>query len=339
MDPVSHILGMTAPPPPGRVIGRTRRDRPLVAYRLGRGPARVSVIAGCHADEPVGPRFARSLVAYLSEGKDRDAWLDRATWWIVPDANPDGAAANAAWIRSIGDAADLDAYLRHVVRELPGDDVEFGFPRSPTDGGARPETRAIHAWWSDDDTPFAMHASLHGMAFAGGPWFLLDPAWVERSAPLRRTLSGLAAELGYALHDVERHGDKGFVRIERGFCTRPRASAMAAHFHAAGDPESAARFRPGSFEVVREWGGDPLTIVSELPLFVTPGVGDAVGPPDPEAIAWRERIDAWRARVSADASTRVGEEAREAGLVPMPVRDQLRLMGAFLFAGLSLTGA
>ena len=37
-------------------------------------------------------------------------------------------------------------YLRNVVRERPGDDVEFGFPRGDDDTAARPENRAVAAF-------------------------------------------------------------------------------------------------------------------------------------------------------------------------------------------------
>ena len=52
--------------PDGEIIGYTRKRRPLLAHRFGRGRCRVSLIAGCHADEPVGPRFLNHLVGYLS---------------------------------------------------------------------------------------------------------------------------------------------------------------------------------------------------------------------------------------------------------------------------------
>ena len=81
--------------------------------------------------------------------------------------------------------------------------------------------------------------------------------------------------------------------------------------------------------------GDPLTLVSEMPLFLTPGVGETLGPPDPVAAAWKARIDAWglaldQGRPPAEAAA----EAEEAGLSPMPVRDQMILQWTFVAAGL-----
>ena len=47
----------------GIELGRSRENRPIYGFRTG-NPAgrRVSIIAGAHADEPVGPELARRLV-------------------------------------------------------------------------------------------------------------------------------------------------------------------------------------------------------------------------------------------------------------------------------------
>jgi hypothetical protein len=319
-------------------LGVSREGRPIMGYRVGRGRVRVSLLAGCHADEPVGPRLLRHLVPLLASLPPEHDLLDGIQWWIVPHANPDGELRNRSWQEGLERALDLPAYLRGALRELPGDDMEFGFPRGSGDDGARPENQAILRWWRSGDEPFHLHVSLHGMAFAAGPWFLLEPAWIDRTAGLRRSLSRLVGAMGYELHDVERRGEKGFVRVEKGFATRPDSQAMRRHFLERDDPETASRFRPSSMEAVRALGGDPLTLVPELPLFLTPGVGRELGPPDPVAEAWRERIAGWRARLAheemAEATAReVRAEAERAGLRPMPLRDQLALQWAFIVAG------
>lgn len=323
-------------------IGRSREDRPVVAYRVGAGPRRVSLIGGCHADEPVGPRLLGRLARTLETLPADDPLLRSFEWWILPHVNPDGAERNAAWQHPGMEAYGLAEYLAGRVRELPGDDIEFGFPRDPDDDGARPEPAAAACWWSTADGPFDVHATLHGMAFAAGPWFLIEPAWVVRTGELRAYLADRAAELGYVLHDVERLGDKGFHRIERGFATRPSSIAMHEHFLAIDDPETAARFRPSSMEHVREIGGDPLTLVSEMPLFLLPGVGETLGPPDPALEEWRERIAGWSARIAEsddgarkDAMRDIDEEAHTLGLRPMPVEDQMRLQWAMVGVALA----
>jgi hypothetical protein len=334
MLPIEPILAPASPtPPPGRSIGRSREGREIFAYRFGRGPLRLSLIAGCHADEPVGPATLRRLVAFLAARPEDDPLLAAATWSIVPHVNPDGEERNRAWsdvtlpaVDSRGEADrvfDLAAYARSTVRELPGDDMEFGFPRSADDAGARPENRAVAAFLAEA-APFHLHASFHGMFFASGPWFLLEPAWIDRTAGLRADLRRQVAEMGYRVYDVDRGGEKGFSRIDVGFTTRPDSRAMAAYFLARGEPETAAKFRPSSMEYARSLGGDPLTMVSEMPLFLTP---PATGPDTFGDPALRAEL----ARLSLTASPEaVRAEAARRGLRGMPLRDQMRLQLAYL---------
>lgn len=355
--PLDAILRRRAAPPPARQLGTSRQGRPIEGYRLGHGPLRVSLIAGCHADEPVGPALLTRLVGELAARRDDDPLLARVTWSIVPHTNPDGAAANAAWsgttvalggdgeARPIGPedpgslerGFDLPRYAAHVVREPPGEDVEFGFPRSPEDGGARPENRAVAAFLAED-APFDLHATLHGMAFAVGPWFLLEPAWVGRTAALRGNLARRVRRMGYRLHDVDRGGEKGFSRIETGFSTRPDSGAMAAYFRGRGDEATAALFRPSSMEHVRSLGGDPLTLVSEMPLFLVdedaPGAGER--PPLPVGGHGKEAFATWLQELAASGSGREARrEAARCGVVPMPLGDQMHLQLAFLEEGLA----
>jgi hypothetical protein len=77
---------------------------------------------------------------------------------------------------------------------------------------------------------------------------------------------------------VDRGGEKGFVKLADGFATRPDSRAMQAHFRGLGEDATAALFRPSSMETVRALGGDPLTIVSEMPLFLTDAGGEITGP-------------------------------------------------------------
>jgi hypothetical protein len=173
------------------------------------------------------------------------------------------------------------------------------------------------------------------MGFAAGPWFLIEEAWKDRCDLLKERCVARVHELGYVLHDVERNGEKGFFRLDRGFCTRADSRYMREHFMQQGDKEMAALFRPSSMETIRSLGGDPLTLVSEMPLFITPGVGEELGPPDPVAREWKERIDGWRAQVHrADGPEAVSAAAEAGGLRPMPIRDQMILQWTFIAAGL-----
>lgn len=321
----------------GVSIGSSRDGREIRGHRFGRGPVRVSLIGGCHADEPVGPRLLRHLVGYLASLPADDPLLAGVEWWIIPHLNPDGEARNASWQTPGADQYELGSYLAGAVRELPGDDVEFAFPRDASDHDGRPESRAAYDWWAEADGPFHVHATLHGMAFAAGPWYLIEPGWAERADGLMRRCESEVEMLGYTLHDVEREGEKGFVRIRRGFTSRPASDRMREHFLALGDADTAALFRPNSMETIRSFGGDPFTAVSEMPLFLIPGVGETLGPPDPVAVQWAARIDGWRARLADGAApSAITDESLEAGVEPMPVMDQMRLQWGFVAAGIGL---
>lgn len=327
------LKSSAAPPGPGE-LGLSRKGRPIHGFRFGNGGTRVSLIGGCHADEPVGPRMLNHLCGYLNSLTASDPLLTDFDWWIVPHINPDGEILNRRWYQDTDKRYNLLGYLRHVTRELPGDDIEFCFPETAGDEGARPENRAVYDWWKTAGE-FHLHVSFHGMGFAAGPWFLIDEAWRNRIDLLKDRCVRTVNHMGYQLHDVERHGEKGFVRLGKGFCTRPDSRNMRRHFVQLGDDETAAKFKPSSMETIRAFGGDPLTLVSEMPLFITPGVGVELGPPDPVAQEWQTRIEKWRQRArAAQHDTDLADELDQSEIRPMPVGDQMRLQLVFLAAGL-----
>lgn len=240
-------------------IGESEDGRPLVGYVVGSGPKRVSLIAGSHSDEPVGPESLRALVrAFIIAPEKFVQYLEEYTFIIIPHVNPDGEARNSAWI---DEWPRLEAYLRYSFRELPGRDIEFGYPEM------RQENKAVSTFLRDHG-PFAMHASLHGMGFSDGALLLIDQNWVDRTTGLAQSYVQLATKNGLRMHDHDRGGAKGFYYLGPGFTTTPRGDAMRTHFLSEGDPEMASKFHDSSMEFVRSLGGDPLCVVTELPLFV-----------------------------------------------------------------------
>ena len=128
LDVAPAILDVRPVAGGGIPLGFSREGRPIRGYRLGHGEERISLIAGCHADEPVGPRFLRQLAGYLETRTADDPLLTHYEWWIIPHTNPDGEVRNRIWCSEEKLAFDPSQYLRHTVREGPGDDIEFGFP-------------------------------------------------------------------------------------------------------------------------------------------------------------------------------------------------------------------
>lgn len=321
----SHLI-------PSHPIGTSREGREIHGFCIGSGPIKISLIAGCHADEPVGPHLLTKLVNLLYALAPEDPLLTEYQWYIVPHTNPDGREVNNRWWRSDQKEVDLVNYLRYRVRELPGEDIEFGFPRNAKDSGARRENHAIYKWWKQFNTSFDLHASLHGMGFAAGPWYLVEQAWEDRIDFLKSECLRFVRQHGYRPHDVEREGEKGFFRLGRGFCTRPDSHNMRKFFLAQRDEKTASLFFPSSMETIRSFGGDCLTIVSEMPLFLLPDAGINIGPPDTAAEAWKERIATWQTLLETPEIIR--EEAQGFDLQGMNIPDQMRFQWHFICSAL-----
>ncbi len=243
----------------GQVIGHSEQGRDIVGIVIGDGPIKVSLVAGAHADEPAGSETLLRWVEALRAGHAKPQAA--CTYVIVAHVNPDGEAANRPWIDAWPDPL---AYLAHRVREKPGRDVEFAYP----DG--RAENAGVSAFLREHG-PYDLHLSLHGMAAATGAWHLIERSWVDRTAGLRRDYARAVGETGLPLFDWDRAGDKGFHYIEPGFATTPTGVAMREHFQREGDDATAQRFGDSSMEFIQSLGGDPLCMVTELPLFLVRG--------------------------------------------------------------------
>ncbi|WP_420310279.1 M14 family zinc carboxypeptidase [Streptomyces sp. YS-B37] len=143
-----------------RRVGTSRAGTPLWLLSVGHGSRQALVVAGPHANEPVGGatvlRLAERVLAdrRLSEGAD-------ATWNLLLCLDPDGSRRNEGWLSG---PYSLGRYFRNFFRP--------GFLEQPEwlpDGaaGARlPETRALLAV-QDELRPF-LQCSLHGVDVGGG---------------------------------------------------------------------------------------------------------------------------------------------------------------------------
>jgi hypothetical protein len=295
-------------------LGQSEEGRPLYGVVMGTGPRTVSLVAGAHADEPVGPETLRTLILEGLRRPDHlDGLFEAYRFVIVPHVNPDGEARNRPWIEQWPGA---EAYIQHRVRELPGRDIEFGYP------AMRPENRIV-ASFLRAHAPMHLHMSLHGMGIAEGAMLLIERHWTFRTQPLRDAYAAAVTAAGLALHDHNRKGEKGFFYIEPGFTTTPEGDAMRTFFRAQGDLEMAARFHDSSMEYVRSLGGDPLCLVTELPLFtLRRDEADAAG----SASAYR----AFRAQLPdlvrrAQRGQDIGADLEAFGIRPVPLQTLKRL--------------
>jgi hypothetical protein len=247
----------------------------------------MSLIAGNHADEPVGPETLRSFVIEgLANRKKMEPWLRRFQFVVVPHTNPDGEARNHRWMEKW---PDPKAYLQHAVREKPGRDLEYGYPEM------RPENKHVSSFLHEHG-PFDLHASLHGMSAGEGALLLINRPWTFRTQSLRDDFVTAAAAAGLPMHDHNRKGEKGFFWIEPGFQTTPRGDAMRTFFRAQDDAATARRFHDSSMEFVASLGGDPLSLVTEIPLFLIQSGGSNRHRPE-RYLELRDRLPEIRARL------------------------------------------
>ena len=303
-------------------LGESEDGRPLYGVELGRGPCVVSLIAGAHADEPVGPETLRTLV--LDGLRHREALaslFEVCRFVIVPHINPDGEARNRAWIRTW---PSVEAYLGEAVREAPGRDLEFGFP------AMRRENRLVSSFLQDR-APFHLHMSLHGMGFSDGAMLLIERHWAFRTEALRRGFARAAEAEGLALHDHNRKGEKGFFYIEPGFTTTPEGEAMRTYFHALGEDETARHFHDSSMEYVRSLGGNPLCLVTELPLFLV-RQGEARPGHPAGYLRFKEALPRLKLRVVRGEP--VWKQLHRYGVRALPLPNALRLQLRALELGL-----
>lgn len=295
-------------------IGESEEGRPIDAVTLGTGPLAIGLVAGHHADEPVGPETLRTLVVEGLRRRDELAPLwARARLVVVPHVNPDGEARNRRWISQWPDVA---SYITGAIRELPGRDLEFGYP------DLRPENRAVSAFLARHG-PYALYGSLHGMGFSEGAMLLIDRRWGYRTVELQAGFAAAAADAGLPLHDHNRRGEKGFFYLGPGFATTPEGSAMRAFFEAAGDAETARGFRASSMDFVRALGGDPLCIVTELPLFRLPRTGEQQPGVPATYLAFRDALPELRFRLGRGEN--VSTELHDFDPQPVDLATAVRL--------------
>jgi len=318
-------------------IGTSREGRPLGGVVLGDGPLTVSLIAGAHADEPVGPETLRTLIlaACDPEAPLMDL-LQRVRFVIVPHINPDGEARNTPWMDAW---PSLSAYLQHRVREKPGDDLEFGFPTM------RPENRAVSQFLRRHG-PMDLHLSLHGMGISEGFFLLIERHWGFRTEALQEALRAEAEQMELGLHDHNRKGEKGFFYLGPGFNTTPEGTAMRTFFRAQHNPAEARSFHQSSMEFVRSLGGDPLCMVTELPLFLIAPTADAPGTDTPGTdtpghpatyLACREALAELALERTAATAAALDEVRSTYGLAPLPLREAIRLQLLVIQEGITNT--
>ncbi|MFG2129940.1 M14 family zinc carboxypeptidase [Streptomyces sp. NPDC048751] len=172
-----------------RRIGTSRAGTPLWLLSVGHGSRHVLVVAGPHANEPVGGATALRLAERaladprLTEGAD-------TTWNLLLCVDPDGLRRNEGWLPG---PYTLGHYFRNFFR--PGFLEQPEWLPDGAAGATLPETRALLEL-QDELRPF-LQCSLHGVDVGGGFVELTHdlPGLADRVAHTAARL-GIPRELG-----------------------------------------------------------------------------------------------------------------------------------------------
>ncbi|MEV0203893.1 M14 family zinc carboxypeptidase [Streptomyces sp. NPDC050788] len=143
-----------------RRVGTSRAGHPMWLLSIGHGSRQALVVAGPHANEPVGGgtalRLAERALAdpRFTEGAD-------ATWNLLLSLDPDGLRRNEGWLQG---PYTLGRYFRNFFR--PGFLEQPEWLPDGAAGAALPETRTLLEL-QDELRPF-LQCSLHGVDVGGG---------------------------------------------------------------------------------------------------------------------------------------------------------------------------
>jgi len=172
-----------------RRVGTSRGGTPLWLLSVGHGSRQALVVAGPHANEPVGGATALRLAERALADPRLTGEAD-ATWNLLLCVDPDGARRNEGWLSG---PYTLGHYFRHFFR--PGFLEQPEWLPDGADRAALPETRALLDL-QDELRPF-FQCSLHGVDVGGGFVELTRdlPGLAERVAQTAARL-GIPRELG-----------------------------------------------------------------------------------------------------------------------------------------------
>ncbi|MEU1474208.1 M14 family zinc carboxypeptidase [Streptomyces sp. NPDC005760] len=288
-----------------RRAGTSRAGNPLWLLSVGHGSRQALVVAGPHANEPVGGgtvlRLAERVLADPRLTVEADA-----TWNLLLCLDPDGLRRNEGWLRG---PYSLDRYFRNFFRPGFGEQPEW-LPDG-AEAAALPETRTLLAL-QDELRPF-LQCSLHGVDVGGG--------FVE----LTRDLPGLARRVAHTAARLRIPRELGPYDTLYWPCLGPavyrippprRGDLVAAITEAAVESTWYHPHRHGT-----------VTAVVEAPMWGVAGVEDGSTPADAAAVLRTVSHTLRRdARLLEDVLARIRPHvsaAPDAARLLAPVKDYL----------------
>ncbi|ONI75835.1 hypothetical protein BWI15_08470 [Kribbella sp. ALI-6-A] len=310
-----------------RRLGTSRLGEEIHLVSIGSGPREALVVAGPHANEPVGfltvPYLAESLCPESSSATMGPLSAEY-TWHFIGCLDPDAARLNEGWY---GGPFTRRHYARNLYRPPLAEQIEWSFPGDGSAADVPPETQALME--AIDSIRPDLLVSLHNGEF-GGVFY-----YVTREVPgLAQALTELDVGIPLHLGDPELPGARP---LAPGVFLAPTSTEVNAAVTTTGTSslEYAAR-RHGTLSLVVEvpqWSdprscdptgsGVPLSEVLTGAADLLDGVSAAIGTRLDPATATLSAPDSPFVRSTADVRRTVdglatalrahsGEHQREA---------------------------
>lgn len=247
-----------------RIIGYSKAGKPIIMTSVGDGPAPLLLFAFPHPNEPVGAMLTYFL---LEELMKEDELRAGRTWHIIPCIDPDGASLNEGWFKGPFSIRD---YARHYFRTKGEDQVEWSFPieyKTLKYEKYVPETKALMNAIAEIK-PLFMY-SLHNSSFGGVYYYI--------SKPLKEVYEAL-----YRIPE-ERDLPLSLGEPEMPYCQvyspaifdMPRIKDAYDYYEKIGVADPAKHIHGGaSSRDFADGISEPLTLVTEVPLFLSPQIAD-----------------------------------------------------------------
>ncbi|MCX4744600.1 M14 family zinc carboxypeptidase [Kitasatospora sp. NBC_01287] len=231
-----------------RVVGSSRGGRPLHLLSVGHGSDQVLVVAGAHANEPVGGATVVELAHRVLAEPDRLAGI---AWNFLLCADPDGAFLAQGEGRH---PSELLGHLLDFFRPVPEEQPEW----APSTGVLLPESRVLLGL-IEELRPF-LQVSLHGSE-VGGTFLQATRELPGLAEPFARSAAGLGIPVDAGPYDT-----LYWPSVGSGVYLMPPVAEVELSAPASWAVGTTTWHAPHRF------GG--ATVIVEVPLWVTERVAD-----------------------------------------------------------------
>ncbi len=152
-----------------RILGHSAEGRDVLGIEIGRGGARVAIVAGQHGSEPAPPIASIEFLKEVAKDPEVAEALENCRILIVPLANPDGFSKLVSCLETCG-APSWKCECPEARLLASGDDMnrDWLFLRNP-------ETQAVHKALNEFDPHVVL--DLHEFYAIGGA----PPRWAHET--------------------------------------------------------------------------------------------------------------------------------------------------------------